>query len=125
MGKPPLGGPGMRPDLDMTSALDLRLATMDAQAIDIEALSINPNWYQVGDRDLAAEIIRVQNEALAEACAATPDRFVAFASVALQFPDLAAQQRFWQEIKPDGFQEVADAERTLRFLCGTEMVGVG
>ena len=38
------------------------------------------------------EVIRVQNEALAEACATTPERFVAFASVALQFPDLAAQQ---------------------------------
>ena len=43
----------------------------------------------------------------------------------LWFPDLAAQQRFWQEIKPDGFAEVADAERTVRLLCGTEMVGVG
>ena len=41
----------------------------------------------------------------------------------LWFPDLAVQQRFWQEIKPDGFAEVADAERTVRFLCGTEMVG--
>src|SRR6185295_11781759 len=27
-----------------------------------------------------------------EACAANPDRFVAFASVALQYPDLAARQ---------------------------------
>ena len=92
MGKPPLGGPGMRPDLDMKGALDLRLSVMDAQAIDIEALSINPNWYGITDRDLAAQVIQVQNEALAEACATTPERFVAFASVALQFPDLAAQQ---------------------------------
>ncbi|MBV8902575.1 MAG: hypothetical protein JOZ22_02980 [Acidobacteriia bacterium] len=34
----------------------------------------------------------MQNEGLAELCAANPDRFAAFASVALQFPDLAAQQ---------------------------------
>lgn len=43
----------------------------------------------------------------------------------LWFPDRAAQRRFWEELKPDGFAEVADAERTVRFLCGTEMVGVG
>lgn len=87
-----LGGPGLRVDLDMTAEVDVRLKTMDAQGIDVEALSINPNWYRVGDRDLAARIIEIQNQALAEACAANSDRFVAFASVALQFPDLAAEQ---------------------------------
>ncbi|MEN3354776.1 MAG: aminocarboxymuconate-semialdehyde decarboxylase, partial [Betaproteobacteria bacterium] len=35
---------------------------------------------------------KIQNEKLAEICAAQPDRFVAFASLALQFPDLAVQQ---------------------------------
>ena len=68
-----------------------RLQAMDAQGIDVEALSINPYWY-AADRDVATELIRVQNEALAEICAAQPDRFVAFASVALQHPDLAAEQ---------------------------------
>ena len=34
----------------------------------------------------------MQNEKLAELCAAQPDRFVAFATVALQHPDLAVQQ---------------------------------
>ena len=87
-----LGGPGLRADLDMTAEIDLRLKTMDEQGIDVEALSINPNWYRVGDRDLAGQIIELQNQALAEACAANPDRFVAFASVALQFPALAAEQ---------------------------------
>jgi len=41
---------------------------------------------------VAEKLIRMQNESLAEACAAHPDRFVAFASVALQHPELAAQQ---------------------------------
>src|SRR4029077_16217344 len=44
------------------------------------------------DRDLAAKVISIQNEALAAFCAAHADRFAAFASVALQFPALAAQQ---------------------------------
>jgi aminocarboxymuconate-semialdehyde decarboxylase len=68
-----------------------RLGEMDAQGIDMEALSINPQWYRA-ERDLATEVIKIQNERLAEFCAAYPDRFVAFASVALQFPDLAVQQ---------------------------------
>ena len=68
-----------------------RLRAMDEQGIDVEALSINPYWYKA-ERDLARELIRLQNEALAEACAANPERFVAFASVALQHPDLAAEQ---------------------------------
>ena len=68
-----------------------RLSVMDAQGIDVEALSINPAWYRL-DRDRAAQVVKIQNEKLAEVCAAHPERFVAFASLALQFPDLAVQQ---------------------------------
>ena len=67
-----------------------RLQAMDEQGIDVEALSINPYWYAT-DRDLARRIIKIQNEKLAELCAQS-DRFVAFATVALQHPDLAAEQ---------------------------------
>jgi aminocarboxymuconate-semialdehyde decarboxylase len=68
-----------------------RLQAMDEQGIDVEALSINPFWYGTA-RDVAAQVITAQNERLAEFCASDPDRFVAFASVALQYPDLAAKQ---------------------------------
>ena len=68
-----------------------RLRDMDTQGIDMEALSINPFWYRT-DRDAAAQIVRLNNEGLVEICARHPDRFVAFASVALQFPDLAVEQ---------------------------------
>src|SRR5258708_2669208 len=40
----------------------------------------------------AAQIVKIQNEKLAELCASRPDRFAAFASLALQYPDLAVQQ---------------------------------
>ena len=86
-----LGGPALRPDLDMATEVSTRLRAMDEQGIDVEALSINPNWYKA-DRDLAKQIITIQNEKLAAACAANPERFVAFATVALQHPDLAAEQ---------------------------------
>jgi aminocarboxymuconate-semialdehyde decarboxylase len=69
-----------------------RIKLMDAEGIDVAALSINPNFWDQAERDLAAQVVKVQNEKLAELCAKTPDRFVALASVALAYPDLAAEQ---------------------------------
>jgi aminocarboxymuconate-semialdehyde decarboxylase len=71
--------------------IEQRLKEMDAMAIDMEILSINPFWYGK-DRDTAAAIVKVQNDKLAELCASRPERFGAFASLTLQFPDLAVQQ---------------------------------
>jgi aminocarboxymuconate-semialdehyde decarboxylase len=86
-----LGGPALRTELDMASAVSVRLQAMDEQGIDVEALSINPSWYKA-DRELARQVCKLQNERLAQACAANPERFVAFATVALQHPELAAEQ---------------------------------
>jgi aminocarboxymuconate-semialdehyde decarboxylase len=69
-----------------------RLQTMDAQGVDVQALSINGYWWYAADRELARRIVLAQNEGLAAWVAAHPDRFVAMASVALQHPDLAAEQ---------------------------------
>ena len=71
--------------------IDTRLAAMDAQAVDMEVLSINPFWYD-RERDLAGQIVKIQNQKLAELCASKPDRFAAFASLTLQAPDLAVQE---------------------------------
>jgi aminocarboxymuconate-semialdehyde decarboxylase len=80
------GGPNIKDDLGGD-----RLATMDRQGIDVEALSINAFWY-AADQDLARKLIDYQNQKLADMCAQYPGRFVGFTSVALQFPELAAQQ---------------------------------
>ena len=69
-----------------------RIQAMDEQGIDIEALSINPIFWYKAAPDLADQIVKLQNEKLAEICAAQPERFVGLASVALQHPDLAADQ---------------------------------
>jgi predicted TIM-barrel fold metal-dependent hydrolase len=71
--------------------IDQRIAAMDSQAIDLEVLSINPFWYD-RDRELAEQIVRIQNEKLAELCASKPDRFAGFASLTLQAPDLAVKE---------------------------------
>jgi aminocarboxymuconate-semialdehyde decarboxylase len=69
-----------------------RIKAMDEQGIDIEALSLNPIFWSKAEPDLAGHVVKLQNEKLAEICSAQPDRFVGLASVALQHPDLAADQ---------------------------------
>jgi len=96
----PLEAPGLL--MEDTST---RIAAMDAQGIDVECLSINPFWYGAG-RDESAELIRLQNEALVEFCAAQPDRFAAFATAALQHPELAAEQ-VDHAVKKLGFRGVS------------------
>src|SRR5215471_21848275 len=52
-----------------------RIQAMDEQGIDIEALSINPIFWHKAAPDLAGQVVKLQNEKLAEICAAQPDRF--------------------------------------------------
>jgi aminocarboxymuconate-semialdehyde decarboxylase len=85
--------------------IEERLKGMDAMAIDMEVLSINPFWYRM-DRDTAAQIVNVQNERLADLCASRPDRFAAFASLTLQYPDLAVHQ-LEQAVKRQGLRGAA------------------
>ncbi len=89
--------------------IDRRLAIMDSQAIDMEVLSINPFWYD-RDRDLAAQIVKIQNEKLAELCASKRDRFAGFASLTLQAPDLAVQE-LETAVKEQGLKGAAIGDR--------------
>jgi len=68
-----------------------RLRDMDAQGIDYQAINVNA-WGYNADRSLARDVVALQNEKIAQWCAAHPDRFVGMATVALQHPDLAAEQ---------------------------------
>jgi aminocarboxymuconate-semialdehyde decarboxylase len=68
-----------------------RLIDMDAQGIDYQAINVNA-WGYSADRALARDLIKLQNEKISQWCARYPDRFVGMATVALQHPDLAADQ---------------------------------
>jgi len=68
-----------------------RIGDMDRDGIDVQVLSINAYWY-AADRDLARRIFDVQSENLALMCKAAAGRFMGYAPVALQFPELAAEQ---------------------------------
>jgi aminocarboxymuconate-semialdehyde decarboxylase len=67
------------------------LQYMDKEGIDVMALNMNPWWY-AADRDLSRRICTLQNQKTTEWCARYPDRFVGMVTVALQHPDLAAEQ---------------------------------
>jgi aminocarboxymuconate-semialdehyde decarboxylase len=73
--------------------VDTRLQQMDEQGIDIQAVSLHVGQYHHwAERDLAKQIVAIQNEKIAELCAAHPERFVGLGGVALQHPDLAVEQ---------------------------------
>jgi aminocarboxymuconate-semialdehyde decarboxylase len=68
-----------------------RLIDMDAQGIDYQAINVNA-WGYSADRALARDLITLQNTKISQWVAAHPNRFVGMATVALQHPDLAADQ---------------------------------
>src|SRR5205814_3255218 len=69
-----------------------RIRGLDEWGIDVQALSHQGGWWYGADRDLARRIVKVQNDKLAEWCSAHSDRFAGLASVALQHPEMAAEQ---------------------------------
>lgn len=70
-----------------------RLADMDASGVDLQVISPSPSqYYYWADIDLAQQLVRTVNEDVAELCARHPDRLVGLGSLALQHPNLAAEQ---------------------------------
>ena len=69
-----------------------RLAAMDERGIDVQALSVNAYWWYSASRDDARAVVATHDEGIAAWCREHPTRFVGLCSVALQFPELAAEQ---------------------------------
>jgi aminocarboxymuconate-semialdehyde decarboxylase len=69
-----------------------RLGLLNERGIDIQVLSANQYWWYAADEGLSREIVRVQDDGIARWIDQHPERFVALTSVALQHPELAAEQ---------------------------------
>jgi aminocarboxymuconate-semialdehyde decarboxylase len=83
-------GPAVGPKL---TRLDVRLADLERLGVDLQVVSPSPTqYYYWADRDLARELVRTQNEAIAEACAKYPERLKGLGNVALQHAELAVEQ---------------------------------
>jgi aminocarboxymuconate-semialdehyde decarboxylase len=73
--------------------VEARLASMDAAGIDVQAVSPVPTQYHYwAEREVAEKIVAAINDRIAAICASRPERLVGLGSVALQFPELAADQ---------------------------------
>lgn len=73
--------------------LATRITQMDASGIDRQAISVVPTLYHYwADAALAADIAAAANAHIEQLAASRPDRLVGLATVALQFPQLAADQ---------------------------------
>jgi aminocarboxymuconate-semialdehyde decarboxylase len=73
--------------------VEARLSDMDAEGVDIQAISCVPFvMYPEVPAALGSTIARLNNDALAAACARYPQRFVPLASVPLQNPPAAAAE---------------------------------
>jgi len=71
---------------------DQLMRDMDEMGLDVRAMSMNPPPYWIVGPDLARQVVRIQNEKLAELVAAYPDRFVGLGNMTLQYPALAVEQ---------------------------------
>ena len=81
----------LRPFTDKISQPEARLGDMNAEGIDIHAVSCVPFlMYPEVAPELGLAMAQINNDSLAAACARQPDRFVPLASVPLQDPPAAA-----------------------------------
>ncbi len=69
-----------------------RLDLLNERGIDVQVMSANQYWWYAADEALARDIVRIQDDGIAEWISKYPDRFVALTSVAVQHPELAAEQ---------------------------------
>lgn len=69
-----------------------RLASMDANGIDIQVLSMNGHGMQFLSAEEAVPLVREANDRLATAISAHPDRFAGFASLPTSNPEAAAAE---------------------------------
>ena len=74
-------------------SVEQRLADMEAMGVDVQLISPAPaQYYYWADRELAEQLVRVQNHAIAALCQQYPRHFIGLGMVSLQHPDLAIQQ---------------------------------
>src|SRR5262245_57030404 len=81
------------PYFESLTSVEARIAEMDREGVDLQAVSLYVGQYHYwAERELAEDVVRVQNQKLAEMCATHPKRLVGLGAVSLHIPDLAAEQ---------------------------------
>ncbi|UXI76876.1 amidohydrolase [Streptomyces vinaceusdrappus] len=82
-----VNGPMVRARVPRMTDVALRLASMDAQGVDVQLVSPSPSHYHYwADEATAEKVYRLANEATAAHCAQAPDRLRGLGLVPLQHP---------------------------------------
>jgi aminocarboxymuconate-semialdehyde decarboxylase len=79
-------------DADTIYSVERRLRDMDAQGIDMHALSLQPMFMDALPPERAVRICHSINDAFAEVVWKNPDRFVALAALPMRSPEEAARE---------------------------------
>lgn len=72
--------------------LDARLQAMDVQGVQVHALSLSQPMVYWAGADLAQRLVETFNDAIADAHARNPLRFVGLATLQMQFPEQACRE---------------------------------
>ncbi|MGH9324422.1 MAG: amidohydrolase family protein [Vicinamibacteria bacterium] len=81
------------PEYEEFTSVEARIAEMDREGVDVQAVSLYVGQYHYwAERELSRDVVAIQNQKLAEACARYPNRLVGLGAVSLHIPDLAAEQ---------------------------------
>ncbi|HEY7698844.1 MAG TPA: amidohydrolase family protein, partial [Vicinamibacteria bacterium] len=91
------------PYFENLTSVEARIAEMDREGVDLQAVSLYVGQYHYwAERELSADVVRVQNQKLSEMCATHPRRLVGLGAVSLHIPELAADQ-LAEAVKLHGF----------------------
>ncbi|MCH9675344.1 MAG: EthD domain-containing protein [Gammaproteobacteria bacterium] len=120
----PLNVPTLNAPYPCTRSGFLKQISLVAAKPGTDVQAMFDHWLDVHAPNVKETMTEVGGFRYAISLSIDPERAPYAGMAELYFPDVATQARFWEVLKPDGFQNWADPEKTLRFRCGTEMVGI-
>ena len=102
----------------------LKQVSLVAARPDVDLQDMFDHWLNVHGPNVQETMMKVGGFRYVVSLSADLDHAPYAGTAELYFPDRKAQVAFWDTLKQDGFQNFSDPEKTVRFRCGTEMVGV-
>jgi hypothetical protein len=123
-GKLPLEVPTLNAPFPCTRSGFLKQVSLVAAKPGADVAAMFDHWLDVHAPNVRETMAGVGGLRYVVSLSIDPERAPYAGTAELYFPDRAAQAAFWEVIEPDGFERWVDYDRTLRFRCRTEMVGI-
>ncbi len=120
----PLRPPTLNAPFPATRSGFLKQVSLVPARPGVDVQSLFDHWLDVHGPNVRDTMLKVGGFRYAVSLSLDPAASPYAGMAELYFPDRAAQDAFWTALKPDGFQDWVDAPRTLRYRCGTELVGI-